>query len=408
MSYLLAFLGIAALIILHEAGHFTAAKAVGMRVERFSLFFGPMLWKVRRGETEYGIAAIPLGGYVKITGMNPHEQSPEAVRLEEAKERLQRTMEDVSASDPEDRRRAEELAAEAAELRSQIAELEPQVDDISRRSYYNQPVWKRIVVILAGPAVNLLVAFAILWVLFLSNGEVVASKQVVAVTKGTPAATALHPGDKLVSVDGVSGSANAMRDQLATHRCAGAQVNGCIAMTPAKIVVDRDGTLVTFELRPRYNAADHRPLVGFEFGSAQQSVGPVHAASLTVSGLWSVTTKTVSVIAKIFEPQERKKLNSVVGGYKITQQSFATSTTLALSVLALISLSLGIINLFPFLPLDGGHVFWALAEKIRGRRIPFEVMERAGVVGFVLILLIFAIGLSNDISTLSGSGFNVH
>jgi regulator of sigma E protease len=78
-----------------------------------------------------------------------------------------------------------------------------------------------------------------------------------------------------------------------------------------------------------------------------------------------------------------------------------------LSVLALISLSLGIINLFPFLPLDGGHVFWAVAEKVRGRRIPFEVMERAGVVGFVLILLIFAIGLSNDISTLSGSGFKV-
>ena len=147
--------------------------------------------------------------------------------------------------------------------------------------------------------------------------------------------------------------------------------------------------------------------MGFEFGSTQQSVGPVHAASLTVSGLWGVTTQTVSTIAKIFEPQERKKLNSVVGGYKITQQSFATSTTLALSVLALISLSLGIINLFPFLPLDGGHVFWAVAEKIRGRRIPFEVMERAGVVGFVLILLIFAIGLSNDISTLSGSGFNV-
>ena len=71
MSYLLAFLGFAVLIILHEAGHFTAAKAVGMRVERFSLFFGPMLWKVRRGETEYGIGPIPLGGYVKITGMNP-------------------------------------------------------------------------------------------------------------------------------------------------------------------------------------------------------------------------------------------------------------------------------------------------------------------------------------------------
>jgi regulator of sigma E protease len=356
MSYLLAFLGIAALIVLHEAGHFAAAKAVGMRVERFSLFFGPMLWKVRRGETEYGIASIPLGGYVKITGMNPHEDIP---------------------------------------------------PDAVGRAYYNQPVWKRIVVILAGPAVNLFIAFAIVWVLFLSNGQVVASKHVAAVTKGSPAATRLHPGDKLVSVDGVSGSADALRNQLATHRCAGPQVNGCVAETPARIVVDRNGQLLTFELRPRYNAADRRPLVGFEFGSTSQSVGPVHAASLTVTGLWGVTTQTVSVIARIFEPQDRKKLNSVVGGYKITQQSFSTSTTLALSVLALISLSLAIINLFPFLPLDGGHVFWAVAEKIRGRRIPFEVMERAGVVGFVLILLIFAIGLSNDISTLSGSGFNV-
>ena len=69
--------------------------------------------------------------------------------------------------------------------------------------------------------------------------------------------------------------------------------------------------------------------------------------------------------------------------------------------------SLGVVNLFPFLPLDGGHVFWALAEKVRGRRISFSVMERAGAVGFVLIILVFVIGLSNDISTLTGSGFQV-
>jgi regulator of sigma E protease len=408
MSYLLAFLGIAALIVLHEAGHFAAAKAVGMRVERFSLFFGPMLWKVRRGETEYGIAAIPLGGYVKITGMNPHEQSSEAIRLDEAREQLEQRLGDIEASHPHDPERARDLTREATELRAEIADLERQVDSINERAYYSQPVWKRIVVILAGPAVNLFIAFAIVWVLFLAHGESVASKRIAAIDKGTPAATALKPGDKLVSVDGVTGSTNAMRDQLATHRCAGPQVNGCVAQTPAKIVVYRDGKLLTFELRPRYSAANHRPLVGFEFGSAQQAVGPVHAATLTVSGLWGVTTETVSTVAKIFEPQDRKKLNSVVGGYKITQQSFATSTTLALSVLALISLSLAIINLFPFLPLDGGHVFWAVAEKIRGRRIPFEVMERAGVVGFVLILLIFAIGLSNDISTLTGNGFNIH
>ncbi|HEX2084164.1 MAG TPA: site-2 protease family protein, partial [Solirubrobacteraceae bacterium] len=96
---LLTFVGIAVLVVLHEAGHFAAAKAVGMRVEKFSLFFGPWLWKVRRGETEYGIATIPLGGYVKISGMNPHEPIP-----------------------PEH----------------------------AHRAYYRQPVWKRIVVIAAG------------------------------------------------------------------------------------------------------------------------------------------------------------------------------------------------------------------------------------------------------------------
>jgi len=356
MSYLYAFLGFAALIILHEAGHFAAAKAVGMRVERFSLFFGPLLVSKKWGETEYGIGPIPLGGYVKITGMNPNEA----------------------------------LAPEVAP-----------------RAYYNQPVWKRIVVILAGPAVNLVLAFLIVWVLFLVNGEPVSSQRVAAVDKGTPAAAVLLPGDRIVSVDGVSRSVDAIRGQLATHRCPGAQVNGCLAATPARLVVDRGGKLESFQVRPRYNSDQGRPLVGFAFADRQRPVGPARAASLSASGLWDVTKATVSVIVRIVEPKERKQLHGVVGGYTVAQESFSRSSTQAFEVLALISLSLAVINLFPFLPLDGGHVFWALAEKIRGKRIPFEVMERAGVVGFALILIVFVIGLSNDISTLTGSGFNV-
>jgi regulator of sigma E protease len=164
---------------------------------------------------------------------------------------------------------------------------------------------------------------------------------------------------------------------------------------------------MTFTLRPIYSASAGRPLIGFEFGDRQQPVSAVKAASLSVTGLWGVTKQTVGVVVRVFEPQERKQLHGVVGGYTVAQESFSHSMTQALEVLALISLSLGIINLFPFLPLDGGHVFWAVAEKIRGKRIPFSVMERAGAVGFVLILLIFVIGLSNDISTLTGKGFNV-
>src|SRR5919199_387765 len=151
VSFLLAFLGFAALIILHKAGHFTAAKLVGMRVERFSLFFPPLLVKRRRGETEYAIGAIPLGGYVKITGMNPAEEIP--------------------------------------------PELAP-------RAYFRQPVWKRVVVIAAGPAVNIVLAFAILTALYAAEGTVQAPSRVDAVEAHTPAAAALRPGDTIVAVDG--------------------------------------------------------------------------------------------------------------------------------------------------------------------------------------------------------------
>ena len=117
VSWFLAFAGFAALIILHELGHFTAAKAVGMRVERFSLFFGRTKLRWQRGETEYGVGWLPLGGFVKITGMNPAEEIP---------------------------------------------------PEIAHRAYYRQPVWKRLVVIAAGPAVNIFLAFVILMGLYWS------------------------------------------------------------------------------------------------------------------------------------------------------------------------------------------------------------------------------------------------
>jgi regulator of sigma E protease len=357
VSWFLAFAGFAVLVILHEAGHFAAAKAVGMRVERFSLFFGPMLVKVRRGETEYGIAPIPLGGYVKISGMNPRENLP---------------------------------------------------PEVVPRAYFNQPVWKRIVVIAAGPAVNLVLAFLIIGGLFWARGTQEPTTSVAQVSKGTPAATVLQPGDRIVSADGRTGNSERIRASIDRHRCAGgAQKDGCVAATPVKLVVVRDGARVPLTVRPRWSAADNRMLVGFAFDYREQPAGPIRASGLAVSTMWTVTSRTVSTIARIFEPKERKQVSSVVGGYKVTQQSFAESLVDALFILGLISLSLGVINLFPFLPLDGGHIFWALAEKVRGRRIPFSVMERAGVVGFALVIMLFLVGLSNDVSRLSNGGFNV-
>jgi regulator of sigma E protease len=407
MSYVYAFLGFAALIILHEAGHFAAAKAVGMRVERFSLFFGPLLVRKRWGETEYGIGPIPLGGYVRITGMNPREELAQQTELGELEAELDHVRSERSQADAAHSASDQEPTASEGELRTRIAALRVELDEISRRSYYNQPVWKRVVVILAGPAVNLILAFVIVWALFLHNGQPVAIERVGAVQAHAPAAAYLKPGDRILSVDGVRGSVQALHQAIGRHRCPGPLSNGCRAATPARVVIRRGDRVLTFAIRPRYVAAAHAMLVGFVFAAGQRPLGAGKAASLAVDNLWGVTKATISAVGHVVHPQPKQRLGSVVGAYTVAQESFARDTTQAFWVLALVSLSLAIINMFPFLPLDGGHVFWAVAEKIRGRRIPFSVMERASAMGFVLILIVFVIGLSNDISTLSGTGFNV-
>jgi regulator of sigma E protease len=370
VSYLLAFAGFAALIILHELGHFAAAKAVGMRVERFALFFPPLVarWRPKNSETEYGIGAIPLGGYVKITGMNP-----------------------------------EEVIA----------------PEVAHRAYFRQPVWKRVVVIAAGPLVNIVLAFLILWMLFLSEGRPVPGIGVLE-TQAAPASQVLKEGDLILSVDGVRGYAPglsdkeierrsiALRKAIASHTCAGRPVDGCRAADPARVVIRRDGRAMTLAIAPRYSEESKRMLVGFAFGLREDlSVGG--AARHSVTGMWRITTITVDNIVKIFYDSEaRDQVSGVVGSYEATRQSIEFDTVRAVTILALISLSLGIINLFPFLPLDGGHIFWALAEKVRGRAISLRVMERASVVGFMLVLFLFYVGLSNDIGRLSsGEGFGV-
>jgi regulator of sigma E protease len=362
MSFVLAFGGFALLIILHEAGHFVVAKAVGMRVERFSLFFPPLIAKFRRGETEYGIGAIPLGGYVKITGMNPEEEiPPEAVP----------------------------------------------------RAYYNQAVWKRVVTILAGPFVNLLIAFFLILGIALAQGQPVVrgghtqySHRIDAV--GPPASAKLRPGDTIVGIDGRRGlTVSQITKITASHRCVATPTAGCRSRAPVTLLISRAGRVLPVSIYPQYDAKAKAMRLGISFPELTKDVSVPTAAWASIRTMGSVTGTTVSTIARIFQSKERKQLHGVVGSYTVTEQSFSTSATQALWVLALISLSLAVINLFPFLPLDGGHVFWALAEKVRGRRISFVVMERAGLVGFALIAVIFVIGLSNDISTLSGPGFRV-
>ena len=366
LSAFLAFAGFATLVILHELGHFWAAKAVGMRVEKFSLFFPPTLFSVKRGETEYAIGAIPAGGYVKISGMNPSEDLPDEVRT---------------------------------------------------RAYYSQPVWKRIVVIAAGPLMNLLLAFLLLFVFFWLIGPETGTRNVDAIERGYPAAQVLQPGDALVAIDGQRGTPRELSERIATHECPGRQTDGCKAATPAQVTVRRDGRERTFELTPVYDAAAPtgdeddprgRTRLGFAYAPGPRDPLPFgNALDVTVDQFWFITKATLELPARLIDSEQRKEISGVVGSYETTRQTILNDVAEVVGILAIISLSLAIVNLFPFLPLDGGHIFWAIVEKIRRKPVSFRVMERAGVVGFMLVILIFLVGLSNDIDRLSGEGFQV-
>jgi regulator of sigma E protease len=362
MNWVLIVLGFSALVVLHEAGHFFAAKATGMRVEKFFLFFPPRLVSTKRGETEYGIGAIPAGGYVKISGMNPDEELP---------------------------------------------------PEAQGRGYYDKPVWQRIVVIGAGPAVNIVLAFAILYFLALGGNQ--PTQSIERVFPDTPAAAAgLQAGDRVLAVDGsrysnrdAADRIEGFRDEVAKHTCSGRQTDGCVATTAAVLTIERDGTVREVAVRPEFDAGVEQTLVGFGYGLEPAERGAGEAAARSVDTMWFIASRTATVFARLFEEEKRKEVSGVVGVSAVANETLDVSTERSILLLALVSLSLGLINLFPFLPLDGGHIFWSLVEKVRGERVPFAVMERAGVVGFVLVIMLFFLGLTNDIGRLTGEGFNV-
>ena len=415
MNWFLVFAGFSALIILHEFGHFIVAKWTGMRVERFFLFFPPKLVSVKRGETEYGIGVIPLGGFVKITGMNPEELEPEDPSKPRREPGLLEKVESADQEGPDVSRPGEPLPPELLE-----------------RAYYNQPVWKRIAVIAAGPAVNILVAFVILF--FLGFGVQQATTfEVRELESDSPAQGVLHEGDELLAVDGVAMNQGGERlsdadldarfevlaRQVNTHTCQGELVDECEATQPVVLTVERGDQRIKVAAKPVYDA-EAAPLdqgdpegrfllgVGFRGGDpVDAEYGASQAAGWATDRIWDVSSGTVSTLAQIFKPEKREEISGVVGISAVGHEVISFGTWEALLLLALVSLSLGIINLFPFLPLDGGHIFWSLVEKVRGSRVPFETIERASAVGILLVLFLFFIGLTNDIDRLTGEGFNV-
>jgi regulator of sigma E protease len=398
MTLFIAIVGLAFLILIHEAGHFFAALSVGMRPRRFYLGFPPAAVKVNKNGIEYGIGAIPLGGYVKIPGM--HRPAPSDVdvhfgrALQERPELagpLQRLKRALAAED--------DAAAEAAleELMRLEGDSAPQgfsrgiqemLDGLSPQAYWRQDTWRRVFVILAGPATNFVLAVALFALLFMVGGGK-ATSTVGSVLTGKPAAAiGLEPGDQIVTINGVTVGPRDISTAISGSKG-----------RPVTVVVQRGPRLVTLgPVRPRVIDGAYR--LGFVLKGQELGVGESAWQSVKLTGV--VTKEIGKSLARLVHGEGRKDISSPVGITQTLDRGASEGVQQYLWVLALISLSLALMNMLPFLPLDGGHIAFSLIEGIRGRAVAREVYERVSVVGIALFLFLFVIGISNDVGRLGG------
>jgi regulator of sigma E protease len=398
VNILVAILGLSLLVLVHEAGHFFTARAVGMSPRRFYIGFPPPLVRVERKGIEYGIGAVPLGGYVKIPGMHrpaPSDlntffgpalaESPQLLApLERVKRRLESgDMEGARGQLPELASALEHVDLSGMARRSAERGLNELADGLGSDAYWRQRTWKKVSVIFAGPGTNLLFAvvlFAALFVIGSGGYRLGFSMKTNApvvhdVRADHPAAKiGLQPGDRIVSINGHTVSDVSEVPSL-IEKSKG---------NPIKLTVRRGGE--TIGLRPVRPRAEPR-----------LSVPRATWESIRLTG---TITKEIGASLSRLVRGSRKEVSSPVGIVEGSSEALAQGVQTYLWVLGLLSLSLALLNLLPFLPLDGGHIVFSIIEGVRGRAVGREVYERASAIGIAVVLLLFFIGLSNDIGNI--------
>jgi regulator of sigma E protease len=407
MSVAIAILGLATLILLHEAGHFFVARAVGMSPRRFYLGFPPALVKVRRKGIEYGIGAIPLGGYVKIPGMHRPAPSDLDVQLGSALRedprlfpkvaRVKRALEaeDLSGARevlPElERAVAEADLSPSAAKAAQRAVTELQ-DGLSDDAYWRQRTWKRIAVIFAGPGANILLAIALPTVAYLIGAPGDTSRTVKLVEPNTPAASiGLRPGDTIVAV---------ARHPTPDFAAVRALIKGSKGKPITLAILRHSKYKLLGPVKPIKKGGSY--IIGFQPGWEELKYGPGGALRLSLDRTWQGTKGMVTFLPRLLTSSGRKQVSGPVGIVDYSRRAVSFNFALYLEMLGLISLSLAILNLLPLLPLDGGHILFSVIEGLRGRAVGREIYERVSAVGIALFLVLMFIGLSNDLNRLGG------
>ena len=334
MTFVLGILGLIFLIVIHELGHMVTAKALGVRVPEFGIGFGPALFKKKFGKTVYSFRIILLGGFAKMAGMGDGEEGPD--------------------------------------------------------TYNAKAPWRRAAIIFAGPAANILAAVIIFAGIYMA-GVPRATTEIAEVVPNSLASEAgIQKGDRIVSVDGERAG-----NWEAFVRDVGQKEPG----DRVELVVNRNGEerQVAGDLIADPGNPD-RALVGVRPTVVEDTYGPVAALGQAVSRCVEITATLGGFIVDLVTG-ERSFFDNVSGPVGITS---VASTSVAqgffFPLLAIISLNLALFNLLPFLPLDGGHLFFIAAEKLMGRPVSQETMGRFAAVGVALVLMLFVFATYADLS----------
>lgn len=340
------------LIFFHELGHFCVARVFGMGVKTFSLGFGPRLVGVRRGKTDYQIAAVPLGGYVSLVGQDPGEELPEGFTAKE--------------------------------------------------EFSTRPTWQRFLVILAGPLFNALLAWFIYWGMFAANGQVILLPVAGAVQSGSPAALAgVMPDDRFMSINGVN--INTWGDIPDLVQAGGG--------APLTVVVERQAKEISLSVKPQQQPGKSifgeditRWVIGVEYSGAYEQIPLGFFASARAGFVECVSTTTLIVQSLVKLAQGAVPLDSVGGPIsivKLVSDQAAHGLSRVLMLAAFISVNLFLLNLLPIPVLDGGHILFLCLEMLSGRKVPERIQEVTTSAGFFILLLLMGLVIFNDIIRLA-------
>jgi membrane-associated protease RseP (regulator of RpoE activity) len=346
--------GLVALIMLHEAGHCIMAKRAGMKVTEFFVGFGPRLWSFRSGETEYGVKAIPLGGYVRIIGMS--------------------NMEEIDPAD-------------------------------EARTYRAGTTVNKLKVILAGVTVNLLLAYLLFFVVIVGHGEMKPSTGIDRLTEKSAALEAgIKSGDKIVAIDGTPIET---WDQLGEA----VRPNGGRELL---VTVERNGETIDFPVTPR--TTDGEGKLGVYAALERETFTPVEAVPQSLSWMWRSTTASVGGMAKLFSPSgverygktvgnpdakgaytDEERPRSIFGIVADGDEIVGGSVWVLLLLLATINLFLAFVNLIPLPPFDGGHaavaIYESIASRVKGEKVQVDYRKIMPVAAAVLVVFL-ALGIS--------------